>query len=359
MLGINRALAEIGARALTDPSSDGWIGLCAQRTHIQTVLWLSDLRGARLEALGKLPVSVFRVSFKTLDVERTNLSDEAFRRGCLMNTMLMEASNFVYRNRLMPQTAIGMDAKAFSRFSNSEFLERQLMVSRGGFSFVTRVSLPRLLLNPSCKASMLSDTVRVLQADLRNHMGADSSLVAPFQAAVGLVADFDRSAQAAEDIAEIMVCAGIQTKLTHSFTGLPETDVELIKRRLKRAGGNPALMARAGRIPSPATIVRDAPMHTLLFMCCYMLIALECTRKVNAKALIEAYQQYQAIVAHLDIFRHETVCINSAYRLANGLKARELWIEGCANCGELMIATTESAPRCQWCCEHGTKKATA
>ncbi|WP_169531244.1 hypothetical protein, partial [Azotobacter chroococcum] len=158
----------------------------SQRIHSEDLAYLSTISPERLEALDMLPVSLFRVNYRSLDAKDTGcgkLESEAFRETVYRIAMLTEIQNFALRHQLHPLVAIGFDEDGYSRFSNADFLQRQAYVYRGEFTIQSRVRIKKLNLDPTDKIALLQDTCAILLAEFRylkankpEHLGRKRSM---------------------------------------------------------------------------------------------------------------------------------------------------------------------------------------
>lgn len=264
MKRINKALAKISVRELISASS---AALTAHATHRgeMKIVQLSALSNKKLEALDKLPISLFRVYYRNLDVgiSAGGDDDKFFETAIYRNSLMMEACTYVEKNEVHPIVGIGCDEEAFRFFWAGDFEQRMRYISKAAFALEIRVNLADLTLNTQSRDDMLRDVTQILIADYKWMRQASRGL--------GQVADFDRGLMSDSEIAEVMLEARIQTKLVALHTGLDDTKVDVIKRRILRS--EKYCHTVSGRIRQAHMIVAESPIHSLLFLCIYMMLA--------------------------------------------------------------------------------------
>ena len=339
MRRINKALAQISIRELTSTDSGTRTIHASHRGEVK-IVQLSAMSRRKLEALDSLPISVFRVYYRTLSVGKSSgVDDRFFETTIYRNSMLMEACTYSEKNDLQPLIGIGFDQESFQFFWSGDFDERIDLVVKGGFALEIRVDLSKLELDPDSPEAKLRDVVKILTADYWWLHRANRGL--------GQVAEFDRQIMKVDDIAAVMLKARIQTRLVALHTGLSDSAVDCIKRRLFRE--NVMCQSSAGRIKQVKATVLDMPFHSLLFVTCYMMVAADPLRSVNGRGVVVAHQQYRKIVGALGISSVDSLSSSNAYGLASALRAREVELRSCPSCGQSHMHLTLSPGACPWC----------
>jgi len=336
---INKALSQISIRELTS-TADGSRTVHATHRGEGKIVQISMLNKKKLEALDNLPVSVFRVYYRTLSVGRSKgFDDRFFETTIYRNSMMMEACTYSEKNNFHPLIGIGFDEEAFQVFWSADFDERIDLVAKGSFALEIRVDLTKLQLDPESPDSMLRDVAKILTADYwwlsRNNRG------------LGQIAEFDRQLMKVEDIAAVMLKARIQTRLVALHTGLADGAVDCIKRRLFRE--RVMCQSSAGRIKQAKATVTDLPIHSLVFVCCYLMLAADAMRSVNGRGVVAAHEQYKKITNALGISNVDSLSSSNAYGLASALRAQEIELKPCASCGQSHVHLILSPAACPWC----------
>lgn len=149
MYSLNSALIQMTMRRMILAGPQGFPDvLQEQRISSRDVMWLHLLNRRKLEALDRLPISLFRISYDRLDVGRGGLDDDLFERTCIRLTMVTETINFAITNKTNPLISIGFDNEGFDRFRHEPFLRRLMMIQKGGFKVGLRCDLASLELMP-------------------------------------------------------------------------------------------------------------------------------------------------------------------------------------------------------------------
>ena len=340
MKRINKALAKISVRELVSSSAPAVAALTTHRGGLK-IIELSTLGKRKMEALNQLPLSVFRVYYRSLEVGTGDVAEDDifFEAAIYRNSLMMEACLYVEKNQVHPLVGIGCDEEAFRFFWSGDFEQRMRYVSKSAFALEVRVDLKSLVLDPTSKADMIRDVTQILIADYK-WMKQNGR-------AIGQLADFDRGLMTQAEIAEVMLEARIQTKLVALHTGLDDTKVDGIKRRILRV--EKFTQSTSGRIRQAHMVVADAPIHSLLFLTIYMMLAEEPERSVCARAVVIAIEQYRKITTELGIASGECVSSSNGYRLASGVRAGEITLETCATCKRLHVHTKVAPAKCPWC----------
>lgn len=338
---LNEAMIAVNLRRFTCDDGDGYDSILSDhRINPSDAVWLSSLNKPQLKALNRLPVGLYRIFYDTMVIGKSYLDDEQFKSANNKITMVMESINFVFRNRVHPLVGIGFDRLAFDQFANAPFGRRQLLVSKGGFSIGIRSNLRALLLDANNPGAQLADTLRIILGDLRY-------FTANKKATLGQVRDWDRQLIPLDEIARQILIGGIQPKLVALHTGLSLQRVDNIKRVLHRGGH--AVPSQVGRIQVPAKMIKNDPLHALLFLSIYLLLANQATTRVNAHAVVVASEQYRLLSEHCGIHADDILSPSNCWVLANALRSRELRVEPCRSCNEVMIQSIERPMRCLWC----------
>lgn len=342
MLKINKGMAQMCLRWFIEGTDYNMVHQ-SQRIHSEDLAYLSTISPERLEALDMLPVSLFRVNYRSLDAKDTGcgkLESEAFRETVYRISMLTEIQNFALRHQLHPLVAIGFDEDGYSRFSNADFLQRQAYVYRGEFTIQSRVRIKKLNLDPTDKIALLQDTCAILLAEFRY-------LKANKPEHLGPVADFNRGLMSLDEIADQMLKAQIQPKLVAAHTGHNEQWIDGKKRAKVRSGK--IYNSKSGRIRSAERTIAEQPFHALLYLACYLLLAADGEKTLNARAVIKAHEEYCKLCSNLGIAYDDLLLASNAFRLSNAIKTQEARLMECSHCKQLDVQTIVSPHKCSWC----------
>lgn len=342
MLKINKGMAQTCLHWIIEGADYNMVHQ-SQRIHSEDLAYLSTMSPQRLEALDRLPVSLFRVNYKTMDAKDIGcgkLESDAFKETLYRIYMLTEIQNFALRNQLHPLVAIGFDEDGYSRFSNADFLQRQTYVYRGGFTIQSRVRVKKLNLDPMDKDALLQDTCAILLAEYRY-------LRANKPEHLGPVADFNRGLMSLDEIADQMLKAQIQPKLVAAYTGQDEQFVDGRKRVMVRSGR--IYNSKSGRIRSAERTIAEQPFHALLYLACYLLLAAGGEQTLNARAVIKAHEEYCKLCSNLGIAYDDLLQASNAFRLSNAIKTQEVRLLECHHCKQLDVQTIVRPHKCPWC----------
>lgn len=348
MKRINKALAKISVREVVSASTAARTMHATHRGEMK-IVQLSALPKRKMEALDALPISLFRVYYKNLEVgfSAGGDDDKFFETAIYRNSLMMEACTYIEKNEVHPLVGIGCDEEAYKFFWAGDFEERMRYITKAAFALEIRVDLNDLRLNENSTEDMLRDVTQILIADYKWMRRTNRAL--------GQVEDFDRGLMCDEDIAEVMLDARIQTKLVALHTGLTDAEVDVIKRRLLRSGK--LCHTVSGRIRQAHMIVAESPIHSLLFLCIYMMLAQDPERNVCGKAVVIASEQYRKIAVQLGVRSGEYLSSNNGYRLASAVRAGEVVLDNCSSCGRMHIVTLVSPAKCPWCAAKRLKTA--
>lgn len=336
---INKAMIEMNQRWLASEDRLFKIVLREQHMRGDDLAWLSGLSRRKLEALDALPVSLFRWHYSTLRIDRTELTDEEFRDIGNKMAVFLESCHYAIMQNLAPMVAIGCDEQCFTLFSSGSFQDRMQLLRRGGFSLGPRSSLRLMRLDLSSPEAMLHDTTLILLGDIR-HFSKPKTL------GLGMLQDYGNNIPS-DSIAREMLRIRIQPKLVEQYTGLPQESVSRIKRSLLRT--LPYVQSHPGRIQVATKTLAEQPLDCHFYLAIYRLLAKDALRKTNARAVVAAYRQYEAISSALGFSEEQRISASNAYQLSNALKTGDITLTPCGSCKELMIRDTLKPKGCMWC----------
>ena len=262
---INASMIQMGLRWLTSGLRDFNVILAEQRLTQSDMVWLSSLSSnlRQLNAIDALPVSLYRIHYQTLKVGRGYLSDDEFREIGNKMVMFMEFCHFSRQNQTSPILAVGFDDVGYRVFDSGSFDSRMMLVSRGGFSMGTRCNLRNLRMNINSPEDQLRDVTTVLLGDLRYFLK-------PGAKGIGRVKDYP-STMPLDVVANELLQSKLQPKLVAQWTGLNSSEIIRLKRTLLR--DIPLVQSQSGRIQAPNKTLAESPIHSLLFLTIYRLLA--------------------------------------------------------------------------------------
>lgn len=310
-----------------------------QRISSRDVMWLHLLNRRKLEALDRLPISLFRISYDRLEIGRGGLDDDVFERTCIRLTMVTETINFSITNKTNPLIAIGFDMEGFDRFRHEPFLRRLMMIQKGGFKVGLRCDLSTLELNPENPEALLSDCLRIVLGELKHQRAMGGKRM-------GRLRDWNAELTSGDVVAEKLLKDGVTPKLVTAHVGLPER-VNSLHRKLRRE--NLVGPKGGGRIGSHSSSIDKKPRHALLFMAIYLLLAKSPETRINALAFSHALNEYRLITSYLDIPDTDILDASECWLLASGYRSMEVGVEECSNCRQIKIQDKRKASTCHWC----------
>lgn len=340
MYALNSAMIQMTLRRILLGSDTKFhVSLAEQRIGASDLKWLHLLNRKNLQALDALPVSLFRIFYRTMDVGRSGLDDDVYERASIKLLMIKEAVDFPINNKSNPLISIGFDMGGFDRFRTEPFLRRLMLIHKGGFSLGIRCDLSCLELKIEDAESQLRDCLRILLGDYRyfkqhkpKHLGA--------------IRDWNTELMAPEVIAENLLSEGVTPKLVAAHISLPEM-VNSIHRKLRRIQ---AVMPKGGgRIGNHANAIARKPFHALMFMVIYLMLANEPVIRINAFAFTRAQKEYRSICEYLGMLDPDMLDASDCWLLASGFRAQEVAIEECKVCRQITIIERRKPSYCPWC----------
>ncbi|MCG8910948.1 FlhC family transcriptional regulator [Pseudomonas sp. DP-17] len=338
---INRTLVQMAVRWLIQDEAAFKLVLMQQRYRQDDIVWLTNVVASppKLQALDALPVSINRIEYETLSVGNTHLDDKQFFNLGLRLTMFTELFNFARHNSFNTLNAIGLDDTAFRLMETSSFEERLMLIRSGGFTISIRSPVRKLRLNPNSTRDQIHDTTLVLLGDLRFFLkkNPDGS---------GRMQDFGPTIPT-ESIARELLLARIQPKLVALATGMSPEEAGKLKRNITR--GVPGAQSQSGRIQIPETTLAEYPMHSLLYLTIYRLLAHDPLRRTNVRALMAAHREYEQICDALNVPKGDTITPTNAFQLSNAIKSGEILMQECSSCSEINARFVLKPAKCIWC----------
>lgn len=340
MYSLNSALIQMTMRRMILAGPQGFPDvLQEQRISSRDVMWLHLLNRRKLEALDRLPISLFRISYDRLDVGRGGLDDDLFERTCIRLTMVTETINFAITNKTNPLISIGFDNEGFDRFRHEPFLRRLMMIQKGGFKVGLRCDLASLELMPDNPEAQLSDCLRIILGELK-HQRANGGK------RMGSVRDWNAELTSGDVVAERLLKDGVTPKLVTAHVGLPER-VNSLHRKLRRE--NRVGPKGGGRIGSHSSSIERMPRHALLFMSIYLLLAKNPETRINALVFSLALNEYRLIWSYLNFSEADTLDASECWLLASGYRSQEVSVVECSSCRQIKIQDRRKASTCHWC----------
>ncbi|WP_137887535.1 FlhC family transcriptional regulator [Pseudomonas sp. 2FE] len=338
---INSSMIQMGLRWLISDLREFNAIMSEQRLTQGDVLWLSKLisNPKHLKAVDALPVSLYRVHYDTLKVGRGYLDDDEFREIGNKMVMFMEFCHFARVNEIAPILSTGFDDVGYRVFEAGSFDARMMLVSRGGFSIGTRCNLRRLRTNINSPEDQLSDVTTVLLGDLKH-------FDKPGVVGIGRIKDYP-STMPPDVIASEMLHNKIQPKLVATWTGLDPEEVVRMKRSLMR--DTPLVQSQSGRIQLPNKTLKESPLHSLLYLTVYRLLADEPLKRTNARAIIAAHKEYTQLCKAVGITQNDMILPSNAYQLSNSLRSGDITLTSCSKCKEIYARYTLKPGKCYWC----------
>lgn len=340
MYSLNSALVQMTLRRLILSPTQAFTGvLQEQRIGSKDLAWLSLLNHRKLQALDRLPISLFRIWYEKLDVGQDGLDDEVFERTCIRLTMITETINFAVTNKTNPLVSIGFDSEAFDRFRHEPFLRRLMMIQHGGLKVGLRCDLSSLELDPNDPEKQLSDCLRIILGELKYQRSLKRKRM-------GKVRDWNAELTSSDIVAEMLLKDGVTLKLVTAHVGLPER-VNSLHRKLRRE--NLVGPKGGGRIGSHSSSIEKTPRHSLLFMAIYLLLARGPETRINALAFSRTLSEYRLICFHLNIPEEDMLDASECWLLTSGYRSQEVEIDECGSCKQIMIQDRRKPRGCHWC----------
>jgi len=336
---INKAMIRMNQRWLASAERPDWCILREQHARGDDLAYLWSLPERKLNALDILPVSLYRWHYRTLRIDKTDLTDDEFRDIGNRMTIFLESCHYVRNQHINPIVAVGCDEPCFTLFSAGSFEDRMQLLRRGVFSMGPRCSVQMMRFEPDDRESLFHDTNLVLLGDVRHFLK-------PKTLGLGLMQDYGNNVPI-DSVAREMLRIRIQPKLVEQYTGLPQESVTRIKRSLLRT--LPYVQSLPGRIQGATKTLSESPLDSHLYLAIYRLLAKDALRKTNARAVVTAYQQYEAISSYLGYSEEERISASNAYQLSNALKTGDIALVQCGHCKELTIRDTLRPRCCVWC----------
>lgn len=340
MYALNSALIQMTMRRIL-ASGDSLFNaaLAEQRIGSKDLVWLHLLNRKKLQALDALPVSLFRVFYRTMDIGRSGLDDDIYQSATIKLLMIKEAVDFPILNQSNPLISIGFDMGGFDRFRREPFLRRLMLIQKGGFSLGIRCDLSSLELNASDKEAQLRDCLRIIIGDYRYYKANRPKHL-------GLIRDWNSELMGPEVIAENLLSEGVTPKLVAAHISLPDL-VNSIHRKLRRL--QTVMPKGGGRIGSHANAIARHPFHSLLFMVIYLMLANEPLIRINGFGFTRAFNEYRQICHYLEIMDDDMLDASDCWLLASGYRAQELSVEECKLCKQITIIDRRKPNGCPWC----------
>lgn len=340
MYALNSALIQMTLRRLLLNSDSKFQAVLAeQRIGVKDLMWMQLLNRKKLEALDKLPVSLFRVHYRTMDVGRSGLDDDIFETVCISLSMVMETIAFAITNKSNSLVSIGFDMEGFDRFRAEPFLRRLMLIHKGGFSLGTRCDLGSLELKADDKDSLLRDCIRIILGDYR-------FLSSNRPKHVGRIRDWNLEMMGAEVVATNLLMVGVKPKLVVAHIGLPEK-VDSIYRKLRRE--HVVMPKGGGRIGTHTGAIERQPFHAILFLAIYLLLANQPMSRINCFAYTRALHEYRLICDYLGIEGDTMLDATDCWLLASGYRAQDVVLEECRSCKQYTIVDMRKNHSCLWC----------
>ena len=338
---INSSMIQMSLRWLMSGLRDFNVILAEQRLTQADAVWLSSLvsKPKQLKAVDALPVSLYRIHYETLKVGRGYLEDAEFQEIGNKMVMFMECCHFARINQTNPILAVGMDDEGYRIFELGSFDNRMMLVSRGGFFIGTRCNLRNLRMNESSPEDQLRDVTTVLLGDLRHFLK-------PSIAGIGRVKDYP-STIPLDKVAHELLLERLQPKLVAQWTGLDADEVVRMKRALLRE--TPLVQSQSGRIQSPSKTLAESPLHSLLYLTVYRLLADNPLMRTNARGVIAAHKEYAKLCKSIGIASVDTLSASNGYQLGNALKTGDISLTPCSRCKEINARSALKPSRCIWC----------
>lgn len=340
MYALNSALIQMTLRRLLLNSDSKFQAVLAeQRIGAKDLMWMQLLNKKKLEALDRLPVSLFRVHYRSMDVGRSGLDDDIFENVCIRLSMIMETIAFALTNKSNSLISIGFDMEGYDRFRAEPFLRRLMLIHKGGFSLGTRCDLGALELAINDSESQLRDCLRIILGDYRYLMNNRPKHV-------GRIRDWNQEMMGAESIATNLLMDGVTPKLVVAHVGLPEK-VNSIHRKLRRE--HVVMPKGGGRIGTHSGAIERQPFHAILFLAIYLLLANQPMSRINGFAFSRSLHEYKLICDYIGIDDETMLDASECWLLASGYRAQDVALEECRSCKQLTIIDRRKPCGCPWC----------
>lgn len=349
MYALNSALIQMTLRRIILESESNFHAiLTEQRISASDLRFLQLLNRQNLTALDQLPVSLFRIGYRSMEVGRGGLDDDVFERATISLSMVMESIAFAERNNVNPLISIGFDNKGYDLFRAEPFLRRLNMINRGRFTLMLRSNIQALELSATSPESKLRDCISIIYGDYK-YLSKNNPK------AIGTMRDWPMEMMGAEKIATNLLMDGVTPKLVEAHVGLPEK-VNSIHRKLRRE--HSVMRKSGGRIGTHTSALTRMPLHSTLFILIYLMLAREPISRINGFAFSRALFEYRQICAHIKINEDEMLDASEAWLLAAGYRAQEVKLSECRNCKNPVIYDAKKILPCAWPACSSRKKST-
>jgi len=342
MYSLNASLVQMTLRRMVMSSGTAYSHVIAHhRLSGEDVMMLQTLSSRKLQALDKLPISLFRVSYENMNVGNSGIDDDVFETSCISLTMILEAINFTTQNNLNPMIGIGFDQQAFNHFRGEPFLRRLHLVRKGGFALTTRFNLKGLELDADDHQAQLRDVVRILMGDYRY-------LSQSHPKRVGQILDWNVDMVGSEFIAEQLLLAGITPKLVAAHVGADDL-VNRLNRKFRRE--NKSDCKPGGRVGSFSKAISRHKYDAVLFILIYLLLGNKPDTRINGFAACKAIQEYREICGHIGIDESDMLDPSYCWLLASAFRSLEMKLERCnsPSCRGYFVRDVRKRSRCIWC----------
>ncbi len=339
MYALNSALIQMTLRRIILESESNFHAvLTEQRISASDLRFLQILNRQNLTALDQLPISLFRIGYRSIESGRGGLDDDVFERATISLSMVMEAISFSEKNYVNPLISIGFDNKGYELFRAEPFLKRLNIINRGRFTLMLRCSIQNLELSTTNTESSLRDCIRIIYGDYK-YLGKNNPK------ALGSIRDWAIEMMGAEKVATNLLMDGVTPKLVEAHVGLPEK-VSSIHRKLRRE--HSVMRKSGGRIGTHSSAISRLPLHSALFMTIYLMLAREPMRAINGFAFSRSLHEYRQICGHIKLVEDEMLDASEAWLLAAGYRAQEVVLGECRTCKNPLLYDAKKRVTCPW-----------
>ncbi|GLE85469.1 hypothetical protein VNPA120661_57950 [Pseudomonas aeruginosa] len=194
-------------------------------------------------------------------------------------------------------------------------------------------------MNLSSPTDQLRDVTTVLLGDLRHFLK-------PGVSGIGRVKDYP-STMPLDVVATELLQQKLQPKLVSQWTGLNADEVVRIKRSLLR--DTPLVGSQSGRIQAPNKTLAENPLHSLLYLTVYRLLADNPLRRTNARAVVAAHREYVDLCKAVGLEAGDMISPSNGYQLSNAMKTGDITLTPCSKCKEINARYALKPGRCIWC----------
>jgi len=339
MYALNSALIQMTLRRIILESESNFHAvLTEQRISASDLRFLQMLNRQNLTALDQLPISLFRIGYRSMEAGRGGLDDDIFERATISLSMVMEAISFAEKNDVNPLLSIGFDNKGYDLFRAEPFLKRINMINKGRFTLMLRCGIQSLELSTVCPESKLRDCMSIIFGDYK-YLGKNNPK------ALGAMRDWPIEMMGAEKVATNLLMDGVTPKLVEAHVGLPEK-VNSIHRKLRRE--HSVMRKSGGRIGTHSSAISRLPLHSTLFMIIYLMLAREPIRHINGFAFSRALYEYRQICGHIKLGEDDMLDASEAWLLAAGYRAQEVVLAECRSCKNPLLYDAKKRVTCPW-----------